>query len=609
MIKNISVKDQKERIKELEKLSYKTELDKIYKKEIKLINTYGQECFVRNEIKTNKKIEEIPKNSIDKIDYENAKEIKFLNYNDFSEKLQNEYFSNNVMNTTTCIILNMLKNKNIITNLLQVFFMDTQESDQATIIIFKIKNTDIKFVAKWEISEYLLHESVVSIFISNEMRKVLPTFVWFYGLTSCNLPIVDNKLEIITGCDKQVSVDKISYIGLVSEYIDGINLGTYFKNEDYNDEDVAKIVMIVMCSIYKAFCKFKFVHYDLHLNNVRLRKTNQKYKYIKFQNNFYIELPNNSKYLPTIIDFGLSSFELNNEKYGNFGYLFDPFNQSFFIDSIKFLYSIYNETKNIKKINKLFNSINEILSLLIIDHEKTFLKFMSENSGTVFNTSKLDKSLTAKDFMKIIYNSFEKHDIFVIKNKVDEKFVIPCTKDKDIESNFFTRTNVENVYELESLFNDTKFFVSRKIQDYFNNHFYLNLDNIPIYDNQKNTKKSAITEIIKITNELNNLNIHQQFLDIFERKLNIDYENNSDKEDILKDTNIMKSKIKNRKNKLLDLIFNLSNNQNLKSIENIIKTKDFITNKEYGEFDIYVNNLLKNNLSEILIKNYLDFIR
>ena len=588
-----------ERLNEIENTE---NINENLKNELKLILSYKQECKFPNEQKLSENkgigISKLMRSELDKAD-ENAKDIRYVDYEIVEEALSNNYYSNSVMNNTSCIISNILKNDYLIREMLSVYVIDIQAIQKATVIIFNIKDTNVKFVAKWETSESLLNEVVASIFVANEMRKVLPTFVWFYGITTCNLPIISYDKEIITGCNLNVSIQNEDYIGLISEYVEGLSLYEYCKSDEFNSHDGAQIIMIIMCSIFKAFCKFKFVHYDLHLHNIRLRRTDGKFKYIKFQENFYIELPNN--YLPTIIDFGLSSFELNNVKYGSFEYNFDPYNQSIFIDTVKFLYEMYLNSKKLNKDKRLYNALSLILSYLIDNLEDDFEEYLLKNNSIIYDTKNLDKNMNPSDLILLINDSFEKNDIFVVKNNVNKDLVIPCTYKQKLDYfDFFKRSKINNIVELQSVMDDQNYFVINKVNEYISKT--IRKQKYIKFEDDSN-QKLAILEIIKINEELHNLANHMDLIKKLEKIINERYKGIDGIENVIYNVEETKGNIKRRMKKLLNLVKNTDEKANLNIIDKIIKMKKF-KNKKYGNFNLLVNERIQDNVENIIKEKY-----
>jgi hypothetical protein len=142
---------------------------------------------------------------------------------------------------------------------------------------------------------------------------------------------------------------------LLMEYIDGgRKLYRYIKNENIAPEIVMSLIKQTLIATLIAGEHLRFTHYDLHSNNVLVKKCqpNSAFFYILDENRTY--LTPTYGYIPTIIDFGFS-FDRNCENkpfYGslahtNVGFVPSVYDQ--YADSKLFLCSVSTEFKKYKK--------------------------------------------------------------------------------------------------------------------------------------------------------------------------------------------------------------------------------------------------------------------
>jgi hypothetical protein len=600
MVDKLLIEDQIRRIRQLEKIDRNNEMEEIFSKEKKLVTSYESYCN-SSKLKTNYFKSDyttgLPKYQIDEIEKLDLKSkiMYFVDYNKLYDLLKNEYYINYILEKTSCIFSNIMKDKYLIQNLLNIEFIDTQEEYKSTVIIFNIKNSETKFVAKWDDKYSITHEAAVTLFVSNEMRKVLPTFVWCYGLTTCNLPLITKNNKIVTSCNVQVKLESNNYIGLLTEYVEGISLLSYLKSDEVNGEDLMKIVLIVICSIFKAFCKFKFVHYDLHPENIRLRKTNGKYKYIKFQKEFYIELPNGI-YVPTLIDLGNSLFEKDNYKYGNVQYTqYDRNNQNIFVDCIKLLYTIYVYNKD----ERVDNVIENVLSSLVSDFDK-FQNYLIENFALIFDAKRLIKTCSPKDFINILNYHMEKNGFYLIKNNVDNNLVIPCTINKKQGGDPFSRTDIYDLIELESVLNDIDYFKIYNIDKYFNSILSKSSERIDETAFSNITEAILYTVIIK--DELKNMEVINSLLNKYIKIIKDRYKGMDNINLYLDRSNDYQKMISQKIKKYVTLYNSIYEKSNISDKENMIKNNTI--NKKYGHYPLKINPKLVNETDKIINQEF-----
>jgi hypothetical protein len=145
-----------------------------------------------------------------------------------------------------------------------------------------------------------------------------------------------------------------------------------------------------------------FCHYDLHLNNVILKKGSIVYSVILDNEKYEMSC---EKYIPIILDFGLSSVVVNGKTIGCFEY--DKYGIMNYgmegVDMYKFLFHSYVCTSgNLQKeIGKLFLFYGDMDPYNVIGASKIELEDMSKNYLKDVSTSKISKYKPI-DFIKWI---------------------------------------------------------------------------------------------------------------------------------------------------------------------------------------------------------------
>lgn len=229
----------------------------------------------------------------------------------------------------------------------------SQQGKQGVLGLLNNKNTKKKYVYK--ISQYLNflmnHEYAVMEGL-NEIRNFCPHFCKTLGKfktrVNTNYREEDNPFEFDN--DDYVETDV-----LLMEYIDGgRKLYRYIKNENVTPEILMSLVKQTLLGNIIAGEHIKFTHYDMHSNNVLVKKCqpNSAFFYILDDNRTYL-VPTYG-YYPMIIDFGFS-FNNNNEgkpigsplAHTNIGFISSTYDQN--ADAKLFLTSVSREMKKYKK--------------------------------------------------------------------------------------------------------------------------------------------------------------------------------------------------------------------------------------------------------------------
>lgn len=193
------------------------------------------------------------------------------------------------------------------------------------------------------------------------------------------------------------------------ECIEGNTMISVINNMQFIEFLYIFIQVLIALEIAQRHCCF--CHYDLHLNNVILKKGKCIYTVILDNEKYEIIC---EKYIPTILDFGLSSavvggktigcFEYN--KYGIMNYGMEG------VDMYKFLFHSYICTSgNLQKeIGKLFLFYGDMDPYNVINASKIELEDMSKNYLKDVSSSKISKYKPV-DFIKWIKNSYYLNNI------------------------------------------------------------------------------------------------------------------------------------------------------------------------------------------------------
>lgn len=219
----------------------------------------------------------------------------------------------------------------------------------------------------------LLHEAIIGIFGTNELRENVPNFAYIFGSTKCSTAFVegDNVKSWCNVKDDELNVDYIIYENIEPS----VTLKEYCENctaSQFLDK-----YLQILYALAIANNKIDFTHYDLHSSNVLIRTTNNNEFYIPYQNleddrTYYIK----TDAIATIIDYGFSHIKHEGQSYGIYDRIHYgvQYERKFPIyDSFKLLlFSLENMKNNnnmdcfntISKLVPFFNSTDSIDNII-----------------------------------------------------------------------------------------------------------------------------------------------------------------------------------------------------------------------------------------------------
>jgi hypothetical protein len=381
---------------------------------------------------------------------------KNIDYQQLNHILETQFYNPNVMKTMRCILHSMLSTESGFREIIKdVKFYTDKDKDNLLIFFSSLINKGKKVIAFKYDQRETLHEGIVGLFCGNKMREILPTFVWTYGFTNCDLPVFvknKNKYEIVSAC----SDDK--YIGLITEFVEGQSLYDYFDSK-VSKKQFISLILIVLYSLKYANEKFDFVHWDLHFTNIIMRKLES--------NNQYVYLPNESKYiwtgdkLPTIIDYGNSSFSYKNNILSiyfraDLGIRPDLTSSSM-NDIIKLFSSLYIKVKGNPELYPVFLKIYANLTGVISKSQvEKVMEVMDDNFDYFPNYDQniIDNAVIQTLDDLINYIESLQPDIIT---KVKPEYVLSCSKHKclsqdEIVDSVFSRSEIQTVSEFLKVF-------------------------------------------------------------------------------------------------------------------------------------------------------------
>lgn len=171
--------------------------------------------------------------------------------------------------------------------------------------IMRIKSNEQEKIV-YKISQYIndtINQEYTVLESLNSLSEYCPHFCKMIGKFACNVNTnVKTDKSPFRKCKYPIKKDV-----LLLEYIKGSNkLVSYIQKRKYNEDILYSCIKQTLLGINIAQRKKKFTHYDLHSENILLRKCNKNivFLYILSNNTQYAVYTHG--YYPVIIDFGFS---------------------------------------------------------------------------------------------------------------------------------------------------------------------------------------------------------------------------------------------------------------------------------------------------------------
>jgi hypothetical protein len=224
------------------------------------------------------------------------------------------------------------------------------------------EDSSLNYVFKFSqgINYLINHESNVMDSIDN-ISEYCPNFCRNIGIIYCD---IDNTDENPFNIDSKYSIEKEI---LLMEYIDNsYKYYNYIVSPDVNEKIIFSILKQTLLAVSLAQKKKNFTHYDLHSNNIMIKKCSKNLVVLYvLDDDIKYAIPTFG-YYPIIIDFGYS-YTKDLEK--------------------KYLYSSMNYTE-LGFTSHRFDPIADTKIFLVTVSEEINSKFNSKNSNKLLNITK-----------------------------------------------------------------------------------------------------------------------------------------------------------------------------------------------------------------------------
>jgi hypothetical protein len=489
-----------------------------------------------------------------------------LNFELLSTLIQKQFYNVDIMKTMRCVLYSVVKDEVSYYELMQTTKVLKKEKKSNFIIFFQnlFNGKNKIFSTKYE-GINTLHESIIGLMAANKVREVLPTFIWTYGITPCNMPLLKSNHRMVSGCTRPVNYkNKGDYIGMITEYIEGETLGSFIKNKNLTEEYLYSIILSILYSSKYAYEMTGLIHWDLHTDNIQMRTLDY--------DDYYIYLPNEKKYLwvgghlATIFDFGLSSMKMNGKTYGYFDFMefgiHPKVNYSIQNDVLKFIVNLFDisdsmndeEKTIVDKIYMYFTQLDTI------EERNKFDSILNKNygifpNGSLYNINSFT-NITIDDLIQFVENMIPYDLSYLIESKQPSRVLScnngNCIPEVKIYEELFNGPTVDMVTS------DLKDIDPRDVPNVkliLNKYLDAIFNAIPIAENK------PLNESLDMIIDFNSIRLTQEKLNKIETVTN----------DIkgLEDVNERVQKIKDKVKYLIHKYYEVAN----KSITNIDETK------------------------------------
>ena len=267
-----------------------------------------------------------------------------------------------------------------------------------------MKSIEKEFLYVFKISQNINYLIVHENNILNSLLDITdycPNFCRSVGSLMCEIDPYNKHLDEPFKIDCLYPIEKEL---LLMEYINNsVKFYKIIKNKNIENNIIYSIIKQVLCSIKLAQKEIKLTHYDLHSNNIMIRKCDDDLSFLYIIDDKTQFLINSFGYFPTIIDFGFSySKDVENDhlhstlNHTEIGYINNQYDGLF--DIRLFLITVSKEIVNYRKNKKLRKIVKNIFYKLKPDW----------NSGW----NKSTDNCATDDVLCIIQKYFPKNSIF-----------------------------------------------------------------------------------------------------------------------------------------------------------------------------------------------------
>jgi len=235
------------------------------------------------------------------------------------KEINEKFYDPEVMHTTLCIAQNTIRLSKNVNNNIHLFIHNLKRIGKKSVYGYALsasfKNADDFFILKspqdYHDNLVIYQELAVGLYGTNALREFIPNFVYVYGGFDCSSPFIigDN---VINWCNLNEK-ENFQYV-MYENVKDSVTFNDFIRN-GCSENDFLNNYLQILLALNLAYDKINFTHYDLHSDNILIRKLPSKrsIKYNLNNRDVYV----NGSTVATIIDYGMSRFEYKGVSYGS----------------------------------------------------------------------------------------------------------------------------------------------------------------------------------------------------------------------------------------------------------------------------------------------------
>jgi hypothetical protein len=202
----------------------------------------------------------------------------------------------------------------------------------------------------------ILREYYIGTKYINTLRYIIPNFMYTLGSFYCDSPNYTGKISVNNMCSSNIK-DNSPYV--VYEKIPGNSMKHMISNKMLDYSEWLDIFSQLLIALEVAQRKLNYSHFDLHTGNVMVREVKEGLTYSVNLDGETITFKN-KKYVPVVIDFGMSTVTDHSTQETIGSYYFERYGMMHFMvpafDMYKFMYfsALNSDGDMFDKICKLF---------------------------------------------------------------------------------------------------------------------------------------------------------------------------------------------------------------------------------------------------------------
>lgn len=181
----------------------------------------------------------------------------------------------------------------------------------------------VKYVDAQDEAPYAPLEVAIGLYGVNALKSIIPNFSCVYGYVGCTAPVFATQGRI-DWCRNIPQTYGARGVYIIGEYVHGVNVQQFLRacvQQSFPDDYVGVVFTSIVSGLFAALLTAQhrcgFTHYDLKTDNVMVRElpTAEMVTYpdIVLEDGHPLRLM--TRFVPVVIDYGLSRIDVNMNRY------------------------------------------------------------------------------------------------------------------------------------------------------------------------------------------------------------------------------------------------------------------------------------------------------